>query len=246
MYKNLESKIKSRQFTGVRRLPQPAGCGGKHDFSNGVQCGRSMIEMMGVLAIIAVLSVGGIAGYSKAMEKWKTNRAIEDYSLLIHGLLEHIDEIHKMPNPSSVGLTYLADSLNLIPNNWAIINAGAMQDAYGNTISLAVYPAAGDMPARISFDLLLGGIQTSDSGSLSPAFSVRLCRTLFTDLIRPINSSIWATAVNKKTSGWENYYSNSWCGQGRKCLEDLTVTQIDKLCRSCDGNQEACSVNISF
>ena len=31
--------------------------------------GRSMIEMLGVLAIIAVLSVGGIAGYSKAMEK---------------------------------------------------------------------------------------------------------------------------------------------------------------------------------
>ena len=30
--------------------------------------GRSMIEMLGVLAIIAVLSVGGIAGYSKAME----------------------------------------------------------------------------------------------------------------------------------------------------------------------------------
>ena len=30
--------------------------------------GRSMIEMLGVLAIIGVLSVGGIAGYSKAME----------------------------------------------------------------------------------------------------------------------------------------------------------------------------------
>ena len=29
--------------------------------------GRSMIEMLGVLAIIGVLSVGGIAGYSKAM-----------------------------------------------------------------------------------------------------------------------------------------------------------------------------------
>ena len=36
--------------------------------------GRSMIEMLGVLAIIGVLSVGGIAGYSKAMEKWKINQ----------------------------------------------------------------------------------------------------------------------------------------------------------------------------
>ena len=31
--------------------------------------GRSMIEMLGVLSIVGVLSVGGIAGYSKAMEK---------------------------------------------------------------------------------------------------------------------------------------------------------------------------------
>ena len=31
------------------------------------QNGRSMIEMLGVLAIIGVLSGGGIIGYSKAM-----------------------------------------------------------------------------------------------------------------------------------------------------------------------------------
>ena len=39
--------------------------------------GRSMIEMLGVLAIVGVLSVGGIAGYSKAMNKFKTNKLIE-------------------------------------------------------------------------------------------------------------------------------------------------------------------------
>ena len=39
-----------------------------------VQSGKSMIEMLGVLAIIGVLSVGGIAGYSKAMELWKISR----------------------------------------------------------------------------------------------------------------------------------------------------------------------------
>lgn len=35
--------------------------------------GRSMIEMLGVLAIIGVLSAGGIAGYSMAMNAYKTN-----------------------------------------------------------------------------------------------------------------------------------------------------------------------------
>ena len=42
-----------------------------------IQDGRSMIEMLGVLAIIGVLSVGGIAGYSKAMMKFKINKTID-------------------------------------------------------------------------------------------------------------------------------------------------------------------------
>ena len=40
------------------------------------QTGRSMVEMLGVLAIIGVLSVGGIAGYSKAMTKFKINKSL--------------------------------------------------------------------------------------------------------------------------------------------------------------------------
>lgn len=41
------------------------------------QIGRSMIEMLGVLAIIGVLSVGGLAGYSRAMRKHKVNDALD-------------------------------------------------------------------------------------------------------------------------------------------------------------------------
>lgn len=47
------------------------------------QSGRSMVEMLGVLAIIGVLSVGGIAGYSKAMAKYKTNQTLDQLSMLI-------------------------------------------------------------------------------------------------------------------------------------------------------------------
>lgn len=55
--------------------------------ANSMQCGRSMIEMLVVLAIIGVLSVGGIAGYSKAMTKWKTNKTIEQTTNFINGLM---------------------------------------------------------------------------------------------------------------------------------------------------------------
>ena len=47
------------------------------------EAGRSMIEMLGVLAIIGVLSVGGIAGYSKAMNKFKTNQVADNVSMLV-------------------------------------------------------------------------------------------------------------------------------------------------------------------
>jgi len=46
------------------------------------QKGRSMIEMLGVLAIVGILSAGGIAGYSMAMQTYKTNLLIERIQLL--------------------------------------------------------------------------------------------------------------------------------------------------------------------
>ena len=39
--------------------------------------GRSMVEMLGVLAIIGVLSIGGIAGYSMAMNRYRANEIID-------------------------------------------------------------------------------------------------------------------------------------------------------------------------
>ena len=48
----------------------------KKFLADDVQGGKSMIEMLGVLAIIAVLTVGGIAGYSKAMKKYQANKVV--------------------------------------------------------------------------------------------------------------------------------------------------------------------------
>ena len=72
--------------------PKNDECWGR-GFGTFSQSGRSMIEMLGVLAIIGVLSVGGIAGYSKAMEQFRINKAISEYSYLIYGLLEHLTDL---------------------------------------------------------------------------------------------------------------------------------------------------------
>ncbi len=52
-------------------------------FYKSEQSGRSMVEMLGVLAIIGVLSVGGIAGYSKAMTKFKISKATDQVSMTV-------------------------------------------------------------------------------------------------------------------------------------------------------------------
>jgi len=41
------------------------------------ETGRSMVEILGVLAVIGVLSVGGIMGYKFAMDKYRTNDIVE-------------------------------------------------------------------------------------------------------------------------------------------------------------------------
>ena len=52
-----------------------------HNTNN--EYGRSMIEMLGVLAIIGVLSVGGIAGYSKAMMQYKINKTADQITQIV-------------------------------------------------------------------------------------------------------------------------------------------------------------------
>ena len=51
-------------------------------YTKKAQSGRSMIEMLGVLAIVGVLSAGGIAGYSMAMQSYKTTSLIEKVNLI--------------------------------------------------------------------------------------------------------------------------------------------------------------------
>ena len=52
-----------------------------------LESGRSMVEMLGVLAIIGVLSVGGIAGYSLSMRRHRANGIVDlasKYALVVY------------------------------------------------------------------------------------------------------------------------------------------------------------------
>ena len=70
------------------------------------QSGRSMVEMLGVLAIIGVLSVGGIAGYRQAMLQKNLNDIAQGVSLALIEAetdLEQTDEYTDRPFVTNIG-----------------------------------------------------------------------------------------------------------------------------------------------
>ena len=223
------------------RLPQPVGCGGKHDVDSSVQFGRSMIEMLGVLAIIAVLSVGGIAGYSKAMQKWKVDEMIGQYNMLVYGLLENKDNIIKTKE-SLVPLNNLVKQLGLVPETWKIAGI-RLDDGFGNLIypyaaKKGVYGATSD---RIVVDLNLGGL--TSGRETSAAFSDKLCFEIFNTMLIPLHYAIgMAWLYRDGTAGSTRYYGDAVCGNDKKCLKDMTFAEIKTLCNLCDKANQRCNV----
>ncbi len=212
--------------------------------------GRSMIEMLGVLAIIGVLSVGGIAGYSKAMEKWKVTKAIDEYSHLTFGLLEHLDDIKRNSTGGEQmdNITELAQSLNLIPNSWTRLNNSQFEDAYGNTVQLYV----SDDKQLLIFDRFIGGIKTSIDGNLnSPDFSSKLCMDIFQNLVVPLHSAVEFSGVWRSVQGIKSFVGDKYCTKemknaGSKCLAEASLADFQEACSSCGKSNEICDVSYNF
>ena len=103
---NLDYRIKSgndiRERKGVENIQLKDYRNTSGNDIKEMQCGRSMIEMLGVLAIIGVLSVGGIAGYSKAMTKWKINKTISDYTYFMFKSIEYQNDLYKLPEDTGL------------------------------------------------------------------------------------------------------------------------------------------------
>ena len=98
------------------------------------ESGRSMVEMLGVLAIIGVLSVGGIAGYSKAMSKFKLTKAQDQITMALMNI-----RTAYASSPTYEGLNAeTAASYNLVSSDM-IVGDGAnttLTGAFGGDVEL--------------------------------------------------------------------------------------------------------------
>ena len=78
--------------------------------------GRSIIEMLGVLAIIGVLTAGGIAGFTKAMRMYRSNIQKELLVQIFANAINLRSELAAMKNNVSDQITYIFDVLGLVPD----------------------------------------------------------------------------------------------------------------------------------
>ena len=73
----------------------------KPEYDKRMECGRSMVEMLGTLAIIGVLSIGGIAGYSYGMDKYRANETINDVMLMGVDIITQLSQNRGTPTLSA-------------------------------------------------------------------------------------------------------------------------------------------------
>ena len=73
------------------------------DAKTSAEQGRSMVEILGVLAVIGVLSAGGIYGYSFAMDKYRANDTLSELNVLAHTHGMQISQMIERENLPSDG-----------------------------------------------------------------------------------------------------------------------------------------------
>ncbi len=113
------------------------------------ESGRSMVEMLGVLAIIGVLSVGGIAGYTTAMRKFRANEIANAIAVLYA-------HCFTLPDNASNTVTY-ANTIGTLPTDASVLQCTAT--GANTAISVTVANAA----LNTAVSSILDGNTTLDS-----------------------------------------------------------------------------------
>lgn len=153
--------------------------------------GRSMIEMLGVLAIVGVLSVGGIAGYSKAMRMYKLNKWKNDFIYMMTNLKTFYLNSKTYSNKDE-SIIELMKELEIIPRNML---TGANKDILGNELYVGVKPMYVDWGVPLRLAIRLDTLPNGDS--------VEQCKMMFSFLND--FEDAWIVALNENTGKNRHY-----------------------------------------
>ncbi len=212
------------------------------------QFGRSMIEMLGVLAIVGILSVGAISGYAKAMRKYKINRLKDEYVWFIHNVLQYDSgwkkEAKRHPDVELFHIERYVYNMGLFPQSWYINNEGWIIDSLGSQFTLFVRQPYG----KIDIDYQTKGKKKSSADAKD------LCITMAVDVFKSMAANVFRfSAYTEKydedgqLTGRDSlqWFGDNYCTKNRKCLQDLNISEIADHCSTC-ALEDTCRWIIMF
>lgn len=200
------------------------------------ECGRSMVEMLGVLAIIGVLSVGAMNGYSKAIFKYKLNKQAEQMNTVINAVAKYA---HSFSTDFRYqNLTSYFIKLDEIPTEMIRMNVSAeIYDTF--EIKWSIYSLQDNNSVEKTINLAF-----ADASSLTKntSQSLEICRNLIVTA-KENSSNIYYIST---LSGYQTdeqqigiLYGDGACSSGRVCLKNMTLEQIYDICTKHIGTQSA-------
>ncbi len=219
-------------------------------FENDSLCaGRSMVEMLGVLAIIGVLSVGAIAGYSKAMMKYKLNQHAVAVNMLINNVLSIKDKLEHSGDNNAY-YNQLLYQLNLLPDG--IVYQRNDYNPITELSDIWFKNKIGVAWSKSKWTNSDGSQKQDNIGVIkfefnSTADGAEVCRNIV--IAAKENSADLAglRTINKNTdssSHTEVIQGDKACNKYVTCLRDLSLDTISKLCNNCKSG--SCSLAVMY
>jgi Tfp pilus assembly protein PilE len=197
--------------------------------------GRSMVEMLGVLAIIGVLSVGAIAGYSKAMMKYKLNKQAEQINTVINAVARNIHSFDNIQadNNSTTPITKYFTKMGEIPVEMLTSSANYLNDIFKTEIYIALNKTeTGAKNMAIFF--MLDRLKTKSTDNLE------ICKNIVLTAKENRDSITYVEVVGDYKSDSSDVYTvwgDQRCTASRVCLKNISMDNIYTMCTKLIGKQ---------
>ena len=183
------------------------------------QLGRSMVEMLGVLAIIGVLSVGAISGYSNAMTKHKLNKQTEQIGSIIDNV--HINMEALKRSKTQIGaqdLILVLKGLQILPKEMIKDNTKYIYDSFNNIIHFQNLMAGEDYV----FEFIMSLKTNKDS-------CINLVKTA-----KLHSKELWRIKIEGSQA--IIIRGDATCFSGYECLKDTTLDKMEEYCNMCTSS----------
>ena len=111
------------------------------------QRGASMVEIMGVLAVIGMMAIGMLVGYQGIMTRFKTSKIVTHAQGLMKSLTGYFASFRDYPNLSAEQL----HNLKFIDDEYYNSTNKTSSNPFGGELTYSVSAANGNNPATYSF-----------------------------------------------------------------------------------------------